>query len=208
MAVFTKEQIHKRMTELVRKYIDMGYYIYISAMGSSQSHCLGRVVLHNGIDFINIHLDNHITFNVAAGEHNRLDMSYLALVEESTGNEVPFWNNSGTVISSELFYEVGKRKKAYVNTSEEWEEAMIKTCNRMHATNWGEGWTNRRELRFNPEAVIQIVRRRPGYKSCRKSQIKCVARVNDGWRTFYKIIVEGKQGAIIIPLKNKKLVEY
>ena len=192
MTVFTMNDINKKLTVLVQKYLNMGYYIYINAMGVSLSKCTGRIILYNGKEFVNVHIDNTVEFDACAGKHKNIIREGYQLVEEYYGKEYPHWNNKGKILSKLTFFEIGRKKKAFVSTEEEWVEAKKKSIDRMYVRNWDYRPT-KQNIKFNPDTVVRIVRSKEGFKSCRKSQITEVQKVVGLNRTpYYRIIIQGK----------------
>lgn len=200
MAFYKTQDINKEVTLFVKQYLDNGYWFAMDRMNVSYSDAEGTVVLSNGNDYIRIQLVNY--YKQPFG--HRMDTCNI-IVKQSEDKR--FWDNTTKVVDEFTFYRINN--KTFTDDINVVEKVIKVGAERERNK---ENFYDCIEIkRYDPDKIIQIVNKRYGYKSCRKSQIKRVTKWKmNGWsKDYYQIDIEGKSNPVCvhIPIQDKHSFE-
>lgn len=196
MGFYKTNDINKEVTNIVKQYLDNGYWFHMREMNTSYSEAEGTIQITNGIEDIRVQLKHTFNKQVWTDEntYRRVDCFYIEIRRSEHSDN--YWEYRGKEIETYVhkeFYEIKNGK--YTDSMDQYFEIEDKRYMRrmMKARPYkqhGRTYVKNYDL----DKVYKIVKHRKGFSSCRKSQIKDVIRVhNDDKPCYYLIDVESKK---------------
>jgi hypothetical protein len=176
------DEINKRYSRQVARYISKGYWINAGTMGGSQGE-IAHVDMTNGTELIRILIEDRTDYEL----NNGYGMEYVTVLvgrvpasenvkigsTDRLGNTV--WNNNLEVISEQRFYKIGKSYRGwYVDTFEEAIAAKELKRERLHAR--VQNAPEKRVFKNAENAVKSFVKRQPGCKTVALREIEEVGK--------------------------------
>lgn len=184
------DEINKRYSRQVARYISNGYWINAGTMGGSQGE-IAHVDMTNGTELIRILVEERTDYEL----NNGYGMEYVTVLvgkvpasenvkigaNDRLGNTV--WNNHLEVITEQRFYKIGKSNSGwYVDTFEE--AVAAKELKRERFNTRMQSEPTKRVFKNAENAVKSFVKRQPGCKTVALREIEEVGKdVIVDWRT-------------------------
>lgn len=173
-------EINKAFTEKVAEYMSKGYHINVATMSGSQSGEIGKIDLTDGKELIRVLLeaDNEHEISVEKRWGYIYDITRLTVgratgrFELDTSNTWDtVWNNRLEVIESREWYGINLRgHEVWYGTKLEAEAAQEVRLQRHNAADVSKiVWETESEAAR--KAVLPRIKREPGMKSCKASDI-------------------------------------
>ena len=177
------EQINRKFTEAVADLIAKGYVINTATMSGSQGE-VGKVDLTDGKEIIRVVLDNFgkpvVRLNDKFYRLEGLELIVGRVTDQVIPNSQDTWQTAWTrnleVLSSEVFYEIGRQHRdgsKWYGTREQAIDQQNKEAERYRAR-----YTEKKQ-EFSEtarEVVLPFIRRQPKCKSVRLSEIEKVTK--------------------------------
>ena len=171
--------INKMFTSKVSEYIGKGYHINTATMGGSQGE-IGKVDLTDGRELIRVLLESGSEIKTEIERRGSYIYDFVKLtVGRATGRFQldtastwdTVWNNRLEVIESKSWYEINERgREVWYGTKLEAEAAHEVRHKRYNAADVSEiVWETKSEVA--KKAVLPVIKREPGMKSCKASDI-------------------------------------
>jgi len=177
------EQINRKFTEAVSDLIAKGYVINTATMSGSQGE-VGKVDLTDGKEIIRVVLDNFgkpvVRLNDKFYRLEGLELIVGRVTDQVIPNSQDTWQTAWTsnleVLSSEVFYEIGRQHRdgsKWYGTREEAIDQQDKEAER-YRTRYTEKKQEFPEAA--KETVLPFIRRQPKCKSVRLSEIEKITK--------------------------------
>lgn len=193
--MFMKE-IEAAYTAKVAEYIAKGYTIYTATMRGHQGE-IAKVDLRKGDEIIRIllheeHDYRNMTESVVIMVGRCMDQYVIA------GQSDTLWNDRLEAIERIVFFQIGekwnghKTIKVYTTSESVKDEAQAKrnarAKNRSHYTFYGKTMSEAAHA-----VVLPFVKRQPGCKTCKLSEIERVYKLTDSdGKTSYRVVARNK----------------
>ena len=187
------EQINRKFTETVAEWMAKGYIVNTATMSGSQGE-IGKIDLTDGKEIIRVVLDNISKPWVAIGKReysfDGVELAVGRITDKVQPNSHDTWGTAWTsnmeVLSSEIFYEIGRGKRDGSKWYGTKEEAMAQ-----QDKHWSRYFNRKIEKHEDlPDAAFEIVlpfiRRQPRCKSVGLHEIEKVTKHRTESRTGHK----------------------
>lgn len=196
------EQINRKFTEAVAEWMAKGYLINTATMSGSQGE-IGKIDLTDGKEIIRVTLENFgkpvTRINERFYRLEGLELIVGRVTDKVTPNSQDAWQTAWTsnleILSSEVFYEIGRQHRngsKWYGTREEAVAQQDKEAER-YRIRYME-----KQQEF-PEAakqtVLPFIRRQPKCKSVRLSEIEKITKHYSKTRTgrvFVQYVVNAR----------------
>ena len=157
--IFSQKDIDKKYTDMVKRYMDMGYWINVNSMSGTQGE-KSRVDLTNGKHVLRIMLT--ITSGLDDELERYMVSTYkLSISEYSDTTNNLLWSNKGNVLFEEWWYEIGNNNKAYTNSKDECIALKKKSLDR-RKLNIKRDENYKKLIRYNASIIANIVKKHKG----------------------------------------------
>lgn len=177
------EQINRKFTEAVADLIAKGYVINTATMSGSQGE-VGKVDLTDGKEIIRVVLDNFgkpvVRLNDKFYRLDGLELIVGRVTDQVTPNSQDTWQTAWTsnleILSSEVFYEIGRQHRDGSKWYGTREEAIAQQDR--EAERYRTRYTEKQQ-EFSEaarEVVLPFIRRQPKCKSVRLSEIEKITK--------------------------------
>lgn len=189
--------VNRLATELVSDYISKGY-VLSSTMSGHQGE-IYKVDLCKDNEVVRIRVDRGYSRNENENHSffDRISVVYI-IVERFNELKGTLWNGKGEELNYIEFYEVDRHKGVYCDSYSEYTMIKKKQDDRLKNERC---YVNKKlilKIDKCSDKLLEIVHNQKGYKSVKRSQVKCVESYVNLYRNYkyYRVMIDGKNDLI------------